>query len=585
MNNLCRVFWQLLYRFSLIVEERNIYNIYTKLRKNDELAVEDITKLQLKKLKEILCYAQENIPYYQKTFAECGFDAWKFSQYEDLEKIPYIDKSIVQQYAEDFLALGVTDQKIERKTGGSTGNKLKIYYSKQSLDVTAAVVVRCLEWAGKKIGDKEIHFSSNVNIHIPWKDYLRERAKCIALHRKNIVLDTLDVKDYDRILLELKSYNPVVVQGFPSIGYALACYAEKFDKAVEGDFQVYESTGERLFDFQREKIEKVFGCKVFNRYGNAEFGVIAYECPEHDGMHVQGDVVYAETPSIDGVNEIVVTTLTNKMMPLIRYRTGDLGTLTSEKCRCGLPYPRIINMEGRIHDFIHIDTGVILSTTFLLDLLDRYGGFNDFQVFYDAGISHLEFFLTPGEGLQMDRLKAFQKDLFTTIKGKAKVDIHLIPKLKLLPSGKFRYVINDRSFYHISGQDILYDVNMGRIDKSTECNIFPVLSGICCLEGFYDIERYPQEVFIWGKGSGCVQFLDKKETIELLSLSSEKRTITFYNNEGNVCQNISLQEGWNEYKLSESVNGLIYFVVDKPIPKNACNNDSRKLAFGLREKR
>lgn len=585
MNNVFRVFWKLFYRFSLTIEKRNIYNIYTKLRKNDELSVEDITKLQLKKLKDILCYAQEYVPYYKKTFAECGFDARKFSKYEDLEKIPYIDKNVVQQYAEDFLALEVTEQKIERKTGGSTGNKLKIYYDKQALDITAAVVVRCLEWAGKKLGDKEIHFSSNVNIHIPWQDRFRECAKCIALHRKNIVLDTLDSKDYDRILLELQHYNPVVVQGFPSIGYTLACYAEKAGKNVKDYFQVYESTGERLFDFQRKKIEEIFGCKVFNRYGNAEFGVIAYECKEHDGMHVQSDIVYVETPSIDGVNEIVVTTLTNEMMPLIRYRTGDLGVVISERCKCGLPYPRIINMEGRIHDFIHIDENVILSTTFLLDLLDRYGGFNDFQVFYDSRINHLEFFLTPGEGLQMDKLKAFQKDLFATIKGKAKVDIHLIPKLKLLSSGKFRYVINDRSFYNLSGQNILYDINRGKIDSSTECNLFPVLSGICCLEGFYDIEYYPQEVFIWGKGSGCVQFVERKEKIEILSLSSEKRMITFYNDEGNVCQNISLQEGWNEYTLSESVIGLIYFVVDKPIPKSACNNDSRKLAFGLREKR
>lgn len=472
MNNIFRLFWQILYKLGLRYEKRNIFPLYKELRCHDALSIEEIRLMQLKKLKEILCYAGANIPFYQRIFQECGFNPYCFTDYGDLEKLPYIDKNTVQQYADEFLPRQMSEPKIERKTGGSTGNKLKIYYNAAALDVTAAVVVRCLEWTGKKIGDREIHFSSNVNLHIPWRDSFREWAKCMALHRKNIVLDILSPQDYEKVLSELRRFHAVVVQGFPSIGFALAVYAEKTGQNVRGIFSVYESTGERLFDFQREKIESVFGCKVFNRYGNAEFGIIAYECKEHNGMHIQSDVVYAESPVIAGMSEIVVTTLTNKMMPLIRYRTGDLGVVTEEMCKCGLPYPRIINMEGRIHDFIYMDEEIILSTTYLLDLLDKYGGFKDFQVFYDNDGKRLEFYLLPEDDLQLDKLRAFQQDLFYIAKGKVAVDIHLMPELKLLPSGKFRYVLNENVIYDIASQVVLHKEKEGTIDCYKGCAEF-----------------------------------------------------------------------------------------------------------------
>ena len=584
MHNLNLKFWERLYCLGLYFTKRNIDSESRALIKHDTMTTDDIKKLQMSRLKEILCYAGDNIPYYQRVFAECNFNPNDFASLEDLQKLPYLDKDIVNQVSDELINPKLRDEKIPRKTGGSTGNKLVVYYDPKSLDITAAVVQRCLLWTGKQKGDKEVHFSSNVNINISWKDKIREWAKCLALHRKNIFLDVFNDDTFEHILDELEHYHPYLVQGFPSIAYALAKYAERVGRDVKNIFTVYESTGETVYSFQREKIEKIFDCELFDRYGNAEFGVIAYECQEHDGLHVQSDVVYVETPILanGGKSEIVVTTLTNHIMPLIRYRTGDLAELVDKSCPCGLPYPKLSKMQGRIHDFLKIDDGLEASTTFFLDLFDRYGGFNDFQI--QKHNDGLHIYVHPLAELQLDSLKEFQKTLYESLQEKIKINIHIVPRLLTTSAGKFRYIIGDNIQYDLSSQEeIAYNIT-GRIDCHNECMNFPVVNDVMCIEGFYNVETNTEGRFIWAKCQGKIKLQSFKNTLEILSLTKRYRQLVFYSEEQTEIKKLPLNEGWNLYDIAELPSKKwISFVVSEPIDKEAVNNDSRELAFGLRE--
>ena len=96
-------------------------------------------------------------------------------------------------------------------------------------------------------------------------------------------------------------------------------------------------TSERLYDNQRQEIERVFGCKVANGYGGRDAGFIAHECP-HGNMHITAEDIIVEIIDQDGKilphgksGEIVVTHLATRMFPFIRYRTGDIGTLDNNK--------------------------------------------------------------------------------------------------------------------------------------------------------------------------------------------------------------------------------------------------------------
>jgi phenylacetate-CoA ligase len=126
-------------------------------------------------------------------------------------------------------------------------------------------------------------------------------------------------------------------------------------------------------------VKKKFNVDLFETYGSVEFGDIAFECPEHFALHILTDNVYIELLDEDGEpvspgerGEIVVTGLHNYAMPLIRYKIGDLGVLTGEKCPCGRSWPLLKSIEGRSNDLVVLPSGRKISWLYL----QRY-------IFYD----------------------------------------------------------------------------------------------------------------------------------------------------------------------------------------------------------
>ena len=152
--------------------------------------------------------------------------------------------------------------------------------------------------------------------------------------------------------------------------YRIALIIEKHLSSDRG-FKIFESSGELLDQNKRETIERVLRCRVIDRYGLAEFGIVAYQNNFGDPrLRILDDIVWPE--SLDG--EIVLTGLKNRCMPLIRYTTGDMGTL--EKTSDALYFS---NMYGRIHDMIQIGEKSY-PTHYIQDVLDRIGGIEEFQI-------------------------------------------------------------------------------------------------------------------------------------------------------------------------------------------------------------
>lgn len=165
----------------------------------------------------------------------------------------------------------------------------------------------------------------------------------------------------------------------PSTIYALACYVG--DKYGSGKaFEIFESSGELLEPYMRETISQNLRCQVINRYGLAELGVMAYEFDGHQGgLQVLDSEGWAESLPFEGAEpgeeELVFTGFRNHLMPLIRYRTGDIATV--EENDKGLV---LTNVVGRIHDLVSIN-GIDHATHYIQDMLDhRVGGIQEFQI-------------------------------------------------------------------------------------------------------------------------------------------------------------------------------------------------------------
>jgi phenylacetate-CoA ligase len=152
-------------------------------------------------------------------------------------------------------------------------------------------------------------------------------------------------------------------------------------------FRIFESSGELLEDNHRDLIVRVFHCDVVDRYGLAEVGIAAYQAGrDNQTMLVVDPLLWPEIAPLDGgdgglsangqgeAGELVVTATRNRMMPLIRYRTGDVAVL-SETDR-GFILDKLV---GRTHDLIEIG-GRKVPTHYIQDVLDRIGGTKEFQI-------------------------------------------------------------------------------------------------------------------------------------------------------------------------------------------------------------
>ena len=164
----------------------------------------------------------------------------------------------------------------------------------------------------------------------------------------------------------IQSYQPVLLQGYASILSEVARVVIAHKLPMPGTLIGVYSTAEVLTDSQRQKMQLAFGCQVFNQYGSREIPNIACEC-RLGHMHVFTDMVVLE--SVGTERRLLVTSLTNRLMPMIRYDIGDSGRLLDDECACGLPFPLMEMDLCRHNDHIRTSGGKRLHPAYFNRLL------------------------------------------------------------------------------------------------------------------------------------------------------------------------------------------------------------------------
>ncbi len=342
------------------------------LRRHVTLPWHERRALAQHRLTQTLEHAGRHVPYYRDLFARIGFSA----NPHRLAELPYLTKDILRAEGVRLLDERCAPGGLHlRKTGGSTGPSTSVYYSHEALDWTAAVNRLALEWTGKTSYGREVHLSSRFPRHFPWRDRVREWFKATVLNRRNLETDAFEDADLEKIWAFLRRTRPFLLQGHPSTVYALARYLQRTGETADCAVQAFESAGETLTQVQTQAIASALGCRVFNRYGSAEFGVVAHQTQPCYGapLHVFDAIVWPESAPSELGDELVLTGLLNPAMPLIRYRTGDLAQLAEEAGGFVLR-----DLRGRVHDVVRL-AGKRTPTHYLQDVLDRLGGIDEFQ--------------------------------------------------------------------------------------------------------------------------------------------------------------------------------------------------------------
>jgi phenylacetate-CoA ligase len=361
------------------LEGRRIRPKLARLRAEAAAPAATRRRLQAERVAAVVRHAARHVPHYREAFAACGFDP------RDLDAglavfaaIPTLDREVMMAAGPRLL-----DERLDpaalhvRRTGGSTGRSAAVRYSSDALDWTAAVNLFVREWTGQASHAPEAHLSTAPGFDVRPLDRAREWVKCASLNRTNLPIDGWDTETLERLRRDLERVRPALLHGHPSTVHALALHVREHGGAARL-FDVFESTGEALEPGARKTIEETLGGRVVDRYGSAEFGVVAYERPGgRPGMEILDGVVFAETlPDGAGNDELVLTGLRNDAMPLVRYRTGDLVRIACEPDEVS---GRIVAIQGRVHDAVQI-AGRRVPTHVIQDRLDRFGCVEEFQV-------------------------------------------------------------------------------------------------------------------------------------------------------------------------------------------------------------
>ena len=427
------------------IKGHNTIQIHEQMEQSQWLSSGELQALQFENLRKFLCDIAEHVPYYQNLFSGLNFDPANLESITDLQKLPFLDKPEIRANMEAMKALNATH--LQRfNTGGSSGEPLIFYLGKNRVSHDVAAKRRATRWWGVDIGDPEIviwgspiELGSQDRIRLI-RDKLFRTELFSAFEMSNESLDTF--------IKNIKHKKPKMLFGYPSSLALIAEHAQKNSSSLDSlGIKVVFVTSERLYDYQREQIEKTFGCPVANGYGGRDAGFIAHQCPS-GSMHITSEDIVVEIIDAEGnvlpagqSGEITVTHLATREFPFVRYRTGDIGVLSDEACACGRGLPVLKSIEGRTTDFVVAQDGTIVHGLALIYVLRDIHDVQSFKIIQES-LDQIRVQLVVGaeydtatEQLIID---TFRQRLGDSIS----VEFSYVADIPREKSGKYRYIVS-----------------------------------------------------------------------------------------------------------------------------------------------
>jgi len=348
---------------------RELYYL-NKIRRNVWLDKDEIERMQEKKLREVIKYAYENVSYYNRLFRQHKIKPEEIKTAEDLKKIPILDKLELRDNLKDFISGKVDKKKCKIKsTSGSTGRPLRIAEDRKTEAYGTALRYRSYMENGYKFRYKLAEFTHPRHFENKPLKFLNSLG-ILKKHRLSVF------DSNEKHISTLNKIKPDIIEGYPSILKLIALENKKLPQPKK-----IFTTAETLLEKDRKAIKEKFNCDVIDFYGCTEIPRIAWECSSHEGYHIDADQTIVELIE-DGRSgkrgQIVVTTLYNYCMPLIRYKVGDYGVMKDKPCSCGRGLPLMSSIEGRMDDFIVLPNGQKISPR-SINVLDDIRGIADYK--------------------------------------------------------------------------------------------------------------------------------------------------------------------------------------------------------------
>lgn len=410
-----------------------------RLLQTQSLSREQVLHKQQHDLADLVAFAAAHTPYYAEKLTP--FLALKNVE---ISALPVLHKHDVIQHMDDLLADTADRSQVKiGHTGGSTGKPLAFYYDDAKHELMRGGMMRSYLLSGWRPGQKILNFWGARQDVAPGGVFGSGLFDFIAAEHTLAAFEYTEARlvEWARFI---QRYRPVLLQGYASVLAEVArVVIDRHMPMPQTLIGVY-STAEVLTDSQRQLMQQAFGCKVFNQYGSREIPNIACEC-RLGNMHVFTDMVYLESVTQENEagasdKQLLITSLTNRLMPMIRYDIGDSGRLLDGECGCGLPFPLMEMGMCRQNDLIRTRHGKTLYPSYFNHLLDGHTQIRQYQ-WVQHDLDRLALNLVAAHPLNAETLASLQASIRRDVDEAMVLEVNYLDDIPRTVSGKHRFVI------------------------------------------------------------------------------------------------------------------------------------------------
>lgn len=418
---------------------------YKQLQQHQYWSPEKISQYQQERLYQLLQHAEKTSPWYQKVFRDIGFSYSPETALANLSQLPITTKLDIRENADLFISNGFQKENLPKaKTGGSTGVSLNLYFDRHCQKLRNGAQLFSDSFSGWEPGLRIAAVWGNP----PVAKTLKERLRSFLLERM-IYLDTMNLNpdSMGSFVNKWRQFKPEMIFGHSHSIYIFACYVLE-QKITDLRPKGIVATSMMLLDHERQIIEKAFQCKVSNRYGCEEVGLIGVECEQHKGMHINSAHIILEcldennqTVPYGTPGKLVITDLNNYAMPLIRYRVEDVGVFSEHLCACGRKTPILDRLEGRVADFLKkTDGGQVAGVSLVERTLTKIPGIEQMQLVQEK-LDEIIINRVKGYDYNKDTDPALLQEFREVFGPSTQLIINDVDKIPQEKSGKYRFSI------------------------------------------------------------------------------------------------------------------------------------------------
>ena len=407
---------------------------------------DELESYQSEKLKVLIEHCYNYVPYYRNIMDQRKLKPADISSTKDLYKMPILTREDIIENFTNLISKNIKGSRlILGYTSGTTGSPLQFYWDRGICLIKNVIDWRQKRDAGIKVGDKLGMFLGRVIVPLSRKTPPFWRLNRVLNHMFFSSFH-LSAENMEYYVTRLKQFGPAALECYPSTAYIVARFV--LNKKVDIPLKAVFTTSETLLPYQRETIEKAFRCRVFDSFGMAERVVFATECREHNGLHLNMDFGITEILKNGDVaarpgelGRIVATGLHNYAMPLIRYKTSDIGFIRDETCNCRRKFPLLGDITSRTEDIISTKDGRYISPIVLQHPFKPMKTVKESQIIQED-IENIRIKIVKNPNYCEDDTRYLLTEMKNRIGANMKIEIEFVDSIPRTRAGKYRWVIS-----------------------------------------------------------------------------------------------------------------------------------------------